>query len=408
MSEVSAIIASFAIGIVFAGITLAVFSTGGSYVSREFHPTPVPTASIIISNPIDDIDSGVTFNPPFARAIIGINNTIIWINQNNTSIALRSPYSGYLFNNVTIAPDESFSFTFNRTGIYPIYEINAGKFGLVLVTTQELESSRLAVATSSILQDDSRDLEMLATTIIKAVQKDDNISSIRLNNTQMVAYATEEDADIIVPRDLCSLCSERNYQPILYRSPLGKPIIYPSEANMGKMKNFTNAVMQEIGYAMDGTERIDASNYGDRAEITISQKVNGGWILPIPGARFTFLTDWTWIELSRWYDNKNISNFEFGMGSDKAEQIAVDFMNNEVSTNLELAKYGYQFGTSNDARVTIMDDKVMYVVSTGYKTTNPIYSNDMGHCGEPASGRFDVLVDSATGVPFDWQHSMCE
>lgn len=362
--------------------------------------------SIVISKGIDDIDSGVTFNPPFARTIMDINNTVTWINQNETSITLQSPYEGYLFKNITIAPGQSFSFTFNRTGTYPTYEVNAGKFGIILVSTEEMESSRVAVSKPSILQDDGKDLEMLATTVIQAAQKGDDISGIRLNNTLMVAYTTDKGGDIIVPRDLCTLCSERTFRPIFYRSALGKPIIYPAAGDMERM-NFAAGIMQKIGYKMDGTEWIDAVNYGDRADITISQKVNGGWILPIPGARFTFMTDWTWIELSRWYDNESISNFKFGLGSDDAEKIAVNFMNNEVSTNGELEKYKYELGTSGDARITIIDDKVMYVVPTGYRTTNPMYSDDVGHCGEPASGSFDVLVDAATGTSFSWQYSMC-
>jgi hypothetical protein len=270
-----------------------------------------------------------------------------------------------------------------------------------------LESTRLPVSAPSILQDDSKDLKLLAKTLIQAAQKDDNISSIRLNNTRLVAYATDSGGDIIIPRDLCTLCSDREWQPILYRSPLGKPIIYPSEANMEKMEDFTNSVMKEIGYMMDGTEWIDEVNFGNRAEITISQKVNGGWILPIPGARFSFIDNWTWIELSRWYDNEGISGFEFGLGSDDAEEIAKEFMNNEVATNPELEKYRYQFGWSGDARISIIDDKVMYVVPTGYRTTKPIYYDDVGHCGEPASGSFDVLVDAATGTAFDWRYSLC-
>lgn len=381
--------------------------TGNPYVPEDNNSDGSNNTSIIISKGIDDIDSGVTFDPPFARTIMGINNTITWVNHNDTSVTLQSPYDGYLFKNITIAPGESFSFTFNRTGTYPTYEINAGKDGIILVSTEEIEYSRLVVSAPSILQDDSKDLEMLATTVIQAAQKDDDISSIRLNNTRLVAYTTDKGGDVIVPRDLCISCTERFYQPIFYRSPLGNPIIYPSEGNMERMKNFTNAVMQEIGYTMDGTEWIDAVNYGDRADITISQKVTGGWILPIPNARFGFMTDWTWIELGRWYDSESLSNFEFGLGSQAAEEIAVNFMNNEVSTNVELEKYRYELSRTGEARITIIDDKVMYVVPTGYSTTNKIYYDDIGHCGEPASGSFDVLVDAATGTPFNWQYSSC-
>lgn len=366
-------------------------------------------ATVIISKGVDVMDSAVTFNPPFVRTIIGVNNTVTWVNQNDTAIVLGSPYDGSLFRNVTIAPNESFSFTYNKPGVYLYYEKNAGKEGIVIVSTKELESSRLGLASPSILEDRSKDLEGLARTIVQAADKGDDIASLRLNNTQMVAYTTEKDGDIIVPRLLCTLCQQAGYHPIFYKSPLGKPIIYPSEGNMDKMMNFTKAVMEEIGYTMDGTEWIDAVNFGDRAEITIHQKVNGGWILPVPGARFSFMTDWTWIQLARWYDNESISSFEFGLGSDQAKEIAEKFMNNEVNDNSGLQKYQYELSmVVNDARVEIIDDKVMYVVGVGYKTTNPIYYNDQGHCGQPAYGNFDVLIDASSGTPFGWRFAMCE
>lgn len=364
-------------------------------------------ATIVISEGIDDIDSGVTFNPPIARTIMGFNNTVIWINQNSTSIILRSPYEGYLFGNTTVAQGGNFSYTFERPGVYAVYEVNTGKSGTIIVSTTEIESSRLALSAPSILQDDSKDLNMLAKAVIKAAQIDDDIESTRLNNTRMVAYVTDSGGDIIVPRDLCMLCSHRNYLPIHYASALGDPIIYPSEGNMERMKNFTAALMQEIGYTMDGTEWIDAVNYGTRADITISQQVNGGWILPIPGAQLSFMDNWTWINLGRWYDNESISGFDFELGSDAAEDVAVKFMNNEVDTNPVLKMYKYELSRTGEARVTIIDDKVMYLVPLGYRTTDPIYFDDRGHCGEPASGSFDVLVDAGSGTPFDWQYSMC-
>jgi hypothetical protein len=362
---------------------------------------------IVISKGIDVIDSGVTFNPPIARTIVGFNNTVTWINQNSTSIILRAPYEGYLFGNTTIVPGGNFSYTFERPGIYAAFEVNAGKSGIIIVSTPEIESSRLAVSSPSILQDDSKDMEVLARAVIKAAQPDDDIESTRLNNTRMVAYVTNSGGDIIVPRDLCILCSHSYYQPIHYTSALGDPIIYPSDGNLDRMKNFTAAVMQEIGYTMDGTEWIDAVNYGNRAEITISQKVNGGWILPIPGAQFSFMDNWTWIDLGRWYDNESISGFEFELGSDAAVDVAVKFMNNEVDTNPLLKPYKYELGQTREARVTIIEDKVMYLVPLGYRTTDPTYFDDRGHCGEPASGSFDVLVDAGSGIPFDWQYSRC-
>jgi hypothetical protein len=401
LRTVSKVITSSVIGIVIAVIVIGVASIRESNVAEDYHPTPVSNPAIVISNPIDVIDSGVTFNPPFARVLIGVNNTVTWKNQNGTSVTLQAPYEGYLFKNATMAPGESFSFTFNRTGVFHVYEVAAGKFSTIVVSTKDLESSRLHLAEPSILQDDSKDLQSLARTVIKAVDKEDDIATTRLNNTQIVAYTTEKEADIIIYRVLCTLCSDWEYQPVLYRSPLGKPIAYS-----GGVNDFAEAIMQEIGYTLDGSEWIDTAGVGESG-ITISQQVNGGWILPTPGVRVSLFNEWTWIEVGRWYDNESISNFTFVLSSEEARKIAIDFMNNQVFTNAELAKYKYEFVISQEARVIVLDDKVMYIVPTGYRTTDPIYYDDVGHCGGPAAGNFDVLVDAATGKPFDWQYSTC-
>jgi hypothetical protein len=70
-------------------------------------------------------------------------------------------------------------------------------------------------------------------------------------------------------------------------------------------------------------------------------------------------------------------------------------------------KYRYEADSVHYAKVEIIDDKVMNVVTIGYGTTNPTYYEDRGHCGQPASQGFDVLVDASTGSAFDWRFSTC-
>jgi hypothetical protein len=162
--------------------------------------------------------------------------------------------------------------------------------------------------------------------------------------------------------------------------------------------------MEKIGYRMDGSEWVDFVNFGDVIDITINQRP-GGWIISEEGANFRYHRDQAWITIGRWYDS--ISNYEFGMSSDDSKVVAKEFMDAEVKNNLILQKYRYEADSVHYARVEIIDDKVMYVVTIGYGTTNPTYYEDRGHCGQPASQGFDVLVDASTGSAFDWRFSTC-
>src|SRR3989442_15375995 len=62
------------------------------------------SVTIVISKGIDVIDSGITFNPPIIRTVLGKNNTVTWVNTNASSIPLESNKGDF---NVTIEPDKS-------------------------------------------------------------------------------------------------------------------------------------------------------------------------------------------------------------------------------------------------------------------------------------------------------------
>lgn len=364
-------------------------------------------ATIVVAKGIDAIDSGVTFNPPFVRVIAGHNDTVTWVNRNETSITLGGIHGGFFrapyFENVTLAPGESFSFTYgNRTGIYQYYEKSAGRFGTVLVSTEELEEARVSPASPSILQ---KSPEETAKVIAKAVDPGDDIASVRLDNTRMVAYVTQKGVDILVPR-LCTTCDPSSYYPVHYASAPGKAA-FPMSKSTSRLMNFTKGVMEAAGYRMDGSEQIDAVNSGDTAHISIYQKVNREWALPVPGAYFAFAKDYTIIELGRWYENGSISTYRFGLSPDQAREVAGDFMDGEVAENPQIAKYAYRLEGVGQAQVNIIDDKVMYIVPVAYAATNPEYLDDRDHCNRPAWQTFEVMVDAATGKSFDWQLATC-
>lgn len=51
---------------------------------------PLNDVKIILSGAIDDLDSGVTFHPPYIKTILNSNNTVTWINRNDKPVKLES------------------------------------------------------------------------------------------------------------------------------------------------------------------------------------------------------------------------------------------------------------------------------------------------------------------------------
>lgn len=400
------IIVAFVFAAAIISTIIAIYSPVAPIVSN--HPLPKTNATIIVAKGADAvIDSGISFHPVITRSVIGINNTVTWINKNDTSIILDSGHAGFLvdnhFNNVTIYPNESFSFTYTTTGIYHYREKNVGKDGAVLISTEEFEAARLIPARNSILQ---KSPEEMAKIVIRAADPDDDIASVRLNNTRMMAFTTHKDADIIVPSLSCMSCGRTSFEVIFYRSPLGKPIIHPSK-DVDLMMDFAKNFMQEIGYEMDGSERIDTVDLGERVEISFYQRIRGEWIVQTHGAHFTFYDDWTWITLPIWYENRSIANYKFGLGTDEAEKVALDYMNRQVSTDIMLKKYKYELLWTGVVQVEIIDDKVMYMIPASYRTTDPEYLDERDHCSRPAHQTFEVLIEASTGKSFDWRLSPC-
>lgn len=188
---------------------------------------------IVISKGIDDIDSGVTFNPPIIRTVLGVNNTVTWMNTNVTSIPLES-IEGYF--NETIMPHKSFSFTFNSIGEQGYCVKTVGKCGTVIVSTKEIETKRLVPA--AVL---TKSPEEIAKTIVTAINPEDKPSTMRLNNTRVTAFPTEKGADIIISK-------VPEYLGIEYWN--FNSSVLPSFSDQEAM-NFTKQFMEKIGYRMD-------------------------------------------------------------------------------------------------------------------------------------------------------------
>lgn len=396
---------TFSIKTAIAGVAIAIIAAvalvaWGLYAAEGGEGT-AQEAQIVIAGPIDAIDSEASFHPPAIRVLLDSNNTVTWTNRNGTSVSLQS--SEGLFD-VVIPPGESFSFTFDRPGIYEYFAKESGKTATILVSTAEIEASRLAPVSLSKLhgEDAYRDI---AAAIAAAADPQDRVKEVRLNNTRMATYVTESGADIRVPKSMCDSCvqSER-YDAIVYRSG-GSNLLGPDAMTVDAAVDFSRQFMERIGYELDGTEWVDAVDFGSRIEVAFSQKADK-WIIPSHIVRFNYYHDHASIDISKWYND--ISEYEFGLSQYDAVPIAKEFMDSEVASTHELQKYGYADGSPTlDAWVEIFDDKVVYVVGVGYSATNPEYMDDRDHCGSPAGKGFDVLVDASSGRALGWRYSLC-
>jgi len=219
----------------------------------------------------------------------------------------------------------------------------------------------------------------------------------------MSAYVTDEDADIIVPKALCLLCSLSNYDPIEYRYGMKKALVDPKDES--DALDFAKDFLVKIGYNMDGSEWIDKVNFGDRIEVSIQQQAQG-WIIPNQITRFEFYKDHTWISLGRWYND--INEYKFKLSQDDAKKVAKEYMDLEVERNPNLQKYEYQFESISDGvRVIIFDDKPLYAVPISYKASAKMnYEN--GHCGGPEFFSAYVMVEGQKGSVLGWDYPGCE
>lgn len=348
--------------------------------------------TIILDEGIDDLDSGTSFNPIYKK-ILDTNNTITWYNAKQKPVQLVSDENYF---NVTIQPQESFSFVYDTAGIHLYHDPINWKRGTVFVSTKEIESSNLSPA--KLLEKNQAEI---AKTIMQAAITSDEITEMRLDNTMLSAYVTQRGGDIIIPKSLCKLCTNSDYRPIEYRFGMTKPLFYPKSADDGVV--FAKEFMSKIGYVMDGTEWIDSTDYGSYVKTAIQQRVQG-WIIPNHIADFVFFKDNTSITLGRWYDD--VTSYQFKLSQDDAKKIAKNYMQEEVEKNPSLQKFQYEFQEISDAQVMIIDDKVVYVVPVSFKSSlQQKFEN--GHCGGPEYFTGMTIIEGKTGSVLGWDHSIC-
>jgi hypothetical protein len=350
--------------------------------------------TIFLNNGIDDYDSGTSFNPIYVKSILGKDNKITWFNAKQESVQLQSDENYF---NVTVAPQEKFTFEFDTVGAHKYHDTVNWKRGTVFVSTNEIESSNLKPA--KLLG--KKDYE-IAKTIATVALSDDIIAKKRLDDSMLSAYVTQRGGDVIVPKSLGILCTLSNCDTINYSFGMTKPLYYPKNAS--DALNFTKNFMEKIGYAMDGTEWIDAVDFGSYMTVTIQQKVQG-WIVPNQMIHFIFYRDNTTFSFGRWYGD--ITNYQFKIGQDDAKSIAKDFMQKETQTNPELKKFQYKMQEIGETRVIIFDDKPAYVIPVSFKSTLEQKFENVD-CGYPEYFTRLVMIEGVTGAVLGLDLPGCE
>lgn len=90
-----------------------------------------PQVSVVVFPEGSSLASGSEIAPKAVRVTIGVNNTVMWINQDETSHSVVSEYvdpasgafDSYAQGTGLIPPGQTFEFTFTQPGTYDYYMI---------------------------------------------------------------------------------------------------------------------------------------------------------------------------------------------------------------------------------------------------------------------------------------------
>jgi plastocyanin len=92
-------------------VVLAVFAL-------TFHRTPLPTANAVHVSIIPGAGSYVTgYDPDNITVVIGVNNTVIWTNNDNEPHTVTA--SDGSFDSGNMNPGATFAYTFTKPGTFP-------------------------------------------------------------------------------------------------------------------------------------------------------------------------------------------------------------------------------------------------------------------------------------------------
>ncbi len=101
------------------GVVVIVLISGLAYF---FLYTPGPTitsVTVVMPNGVAS-NQNLNFQPATITVVIGVNNTVVWTNQDTTSHTVQSTTAPVAFGSATslISTGQSFTFTFTAPGTY--------------------------------------------------------------------------------------------------------------------------------------------------------------------------------------------------------------------------------------------------------------------------------------------------
>jgi len=74
---------------------------------------------VVIADGSGENDDGDTiFAPPIMTVVIGVNNTVTWINQDEVTHSVLTLYG---FSSPDLAPGQNYTYTFTRAGVFPYH-----------------------------------------------------------------------------------------------------------------------------------------------------------------------------------------------------------------------------------------------------------------------------------------------
>jgi len=95
------------------------------------------------------IVSTTSYSPAVVTVVIGVNNTVVWKNNDNV-VHTVTGVNASAFNSGDIQPGATFSYTFNAPGVYPYHcLIHATMSGAVIVKAAVESTSSTTSTTSS-------------------------------------------------------------------------------------------------------------------------------------------------------------------------------------------------------------------------------------------------------------------
>lgn len=191
------------------------------------------------------------------------------------------------------------------------------------------------------------DYDSFAQNIVNATQ--DAIIEKRSDDANQALYTTQKGNLIIRKNNLDDYSVMVDYY--LDQSKMPR-----SDAD-----SFVDSFMKSINYRMNGTERIDKTDYGTYYKVSISQK-NHGWIIQNHMVQFEFWQDnpTVYIRLGKWYNN--LSQIELKTSQDEAKEIAFDYLVSEIKKDPKLV--GQQTITEPQwVQMEVVNDRLVYVVA---------------------------------------------